>query len=268
MAIILPTERSQAEVYLPNFMILYGKPKTGKSSICAALPNCLIIDLEDGYKALSVQKILAFSYNDIMAIRKAIVDKGKEINKKPYKYIVIDNATRLEEYCKPAAAAYYRTYKDPTWGILRDNKGKPIQMEGKYVPDPNADITELAYGRGFELIRSMVKNVIDSMKKVCDCLILVSHTKESSITTETSEMTEISPDLTGKLSKILCGMADAIGYVYRENNETYVSFKGGGITINQARPLHLREQVFTVIKSTEDDPTPVVDIKGIFGEQE
>lgn len=266
--ITLPTERSVADTYLPNFMILYGKPKSGKSTICASLPDCLIIDLEDGYRALSVQKILANSYNDIIQIREALIEKGKELKKKPYKYIVIDNATRLEEFCRPAAGAFYRSTKDATWGILRDSKGLPIKKDGKYIPDPNADITELGYGRGFELIRTMVKSVIDRFQKLCECLILVSHTKESSITLDTTEMVEISPDLTGKLSKILCGMADAIGYVYRKKNETFVSFRGGDVYINEARPLHLRGKVFTVIKSTEDDPTPIVDIKSIFGEQE
>lgn len=267
MEIILPTERSVAENFLPEFMIIYSKPKVGKSTVCSALPNALIIDLEDGYRALSVLKVQARSFSDIKAIRKAIIEKGKELKKKPYKYIVIDNATRLEEYCLPEAIRRYRL-QEPSWGIKRDDKGRAMKDDnGNFIPDPYADLLSIGYGKGYSLLRDIVKETINMLKPICDCLILVSHTKESSIKIDTEEMSEISPDLGGKLSTILCGMADCIGFMFRKGNDTFMSFKGGGNVINQARPLHLRDRIFKVITSTEDDPIPHVHIKDIFGEQ-
>lgn len=264
----LPEKRSEAQAYLPEFMIIYSKPKVGKSTICAALPNALILDLEDGYKALSVMKIQVRSYTDFAEVYKAIIEKGKKIKKKPYKYIVIDNATRLEEYCTPEAAHRYRI-QNPTWGVVKDKYGVPVKdKQGNYIEDPSADILSVGYGRGHMLLRETVKDVINMFKRVCDCLILVSHTKESSIKIDAEEMTEISPDLGGKLSAILCGLSDCIGFMYRKGNDTYMSFKGGDNVINQARPLHLRERVFKVITSSDEDMTPIVNIKDIFGEQE
>ena len=47
----LPTERSVVDNYNPRLLIIFGKPKCGKSSFVAAIDDNLIIDLEDGYRA-------------------------------------------------------------------------------------------------------------------------------------------------------------------------------------------------------------------------
>jgi predicted kinase len=100
----LPTERQQVTDYNPSLMVLFGKPKSGKSTIAAALDNALIIDLEDGYRSLPVMRVKARSAKDLLEIKKAVVQKAKELGKFPYKYIVLDNATRLEEMALPVAA--------------------------------------------------------------------------------------------------------------------------------------------------------------------
>ena len=48
----------------------------------------------------------------------------------------------------------------------------------------------------------------------------------------------------GKTGDIICGEADAIGYVSRQGNKTLLSFKGGDNNIRGSRPLHLREKTF------------------------
>ena len=70
-------------------------------------------------------------------------------------------------------------------------------------------------------------------------------------------------DLAGKLGDIICGEADAIGYIYREGKNTIMSFEGGDSTIREARPLHLRGKSFVV--ATADDNNEVkVDMSKIF----
>lgn len=102
--ITLPTEKSKPKVQNPRFLIIYGRPKAGKTSCVAALPDNLIIDLEGGSEFLSCLSIQARNVNDLAEIAKAIREKIKEIGKKPYTYITIDNATRLEEICLSYAA--------------------------------------------------------------------------------------------------------------------------------------------------------------------
>ena len=148
----LPTERSVVTNYNPKLLILMGRPKQGKSSFVAAIDNNLIIDLEDGYRALSVMKVQARSMKDLEDIRNAIIAKGKELHKAPYRFITIDNATRLEEMSLIVAAELYRnTPMGSGWGLLTDAKGMPVKdpKTGKFVVDPKADVRQLANGAGY-----------------------------------------------------------------------------------------------------------------------
>lgn len=98
--LILPTEKTKPGVNNPKFAIFFGRPKAGKSTLMASLDNNLIIDLENGYQALSAMVVQARSITDFAEIANAIREKMKENGGKfPYKYITIDNATRLEEVC-------------------------------------------------------------------------------------------------------------------------------------------------------------------------
>ena len=98
--IILPKEKTIPVKNSMRFVIFFGKPKAGKSSAMAALENNLIIDLEDGYKGLSALVVQARNINDFGDICRALQEEIKNNNGKyPYKYITIDNATRLEEMC-------------------------------------------------------------------------------------------------------------------------------------------------------------------------
>ena len=88
---------------------------------------------------------------------------------------------------------------------------------------------------------------------LCETLILVCHVKDRQINKDNQESTEFSVDLAGKLSDIICGEADAIGFIYREKNKTIISFEGGDGTIREARPLHLRGKKFIIGESDENN---------------
>ena len=129
------------------------------------------------------------------------------------------------------------------------------------------DIRTLPNGSGYMYLRQAVRKVIDMFKSLCESLILVAHVKEKMINKEGEELSEMSIDLTGKLGDILCGEADAIGYVYRKKNETIISFEGGDNTIREARANHLRGKKIVVATSDEDNNV-TVDMSKIFLSEE
>lgn len=100
-------------------------------------------------------------------------------------------------------------------------------------------------------------------KPLCDTLILVCHVKDKQIKKNEEETTEMAVDLAGKLGDIICGEADAIGYVYKQDNKTLISFVGGDNAIRGLRPLHLREKVFQVAES-DSEGNINVDMSKIF----
>lgn len=242
--LILPTEKSTPKVNNPKLLILFGKPKSGKSTLMAALDNNLIIDLENGYQALSALVIQARNINDFAEIANALREKIKELGHYPYKYITIDNATRLEEMCMSYAIKLY--------------KASP---QGKNYT--GTDIRTLPNGSGYMWLRTAVRKVIDLFRDLSDTLIIIAHVKDRQVTVDGQEMSEMTIDLTGKLGDILCGEADAIGYVYRKKNETHISFEGGENTIREARAKHLRGKNIVVATSDENNHI-TVDMTKIF----
>lgn len=157
--IVLPTEKVKAKVNNPRFLIIYGRPKTGKTSCVAALENNLLVDLEGGSEFLECLSIQARSVNDLAEIANAIRSKIKETGKYPYKYITLDNATRLEEICLSYAATLYK----------QQPQGKNWQ---------GTDVRLLPQGAGYQYIRLAVRKVIDMFKELTENLILIGHTKD------------------------------------------------------------------------------------------
>lgn len=251
--IVLPVKRRAAQNYNPRLMVLYGFPKSGKSSCVASLDDNLVIDLEDGYRALDVMVVKATDVYDIFNIKAAIEKKIKETGKSPYRFITIDNATRLEEFALVYAAALYRkTAMGQNWGYLRDKNNNILRTkEGKPVTDPKADVRLLANGAGYLYLRNALKEIIHMFQPLCETLILVCHVKDRQIQMNGAESSELVVDLAGKVGDIICGEADAVGYIYREGKKTILSFDGGSNLIREARPAHLRGKSFVVGESDD-----------------
>jgi hypothetical protein len=231
---ILPTEKIQPLRENVKFMVLFGKPKSGKTTIMSKLDDCLLIDLENGSDFLEVLSVKANNLTELYSIKQALEQKIKENdNKFPYKYIAIDTATKLEEMSLILAK---KLYKDTVQG-----KG----FEGN-------DVTKLPNGAGYRFVREAFEQIIDWFIPLCDALILLAHTNVTLINKEGKELNEMKVDLTGKLERIIAGKSDALGYVYREKNKTIISFEGGEDIVVEARPSHLKGKKIVIAESDEN----------------
>ena len=194
----------------------------------------MIIDLEGGSTFIDAMSIQCRTIQDLGEAAQAIRAKNAEVGHNFYAHITIDNATRLEDICLSYAAQLYRqTELGKNW------KG--------------TDVTTIPRGAGYKYLRDAVKKVIDMFKELCDEFILVGHVKDSITEKDGEEINAKEIDLVGKLGKIICGMADAVGYVYRKGNETHISFKGGeGETIMEARARHIAGKDVVIATGNED----------------
>lgn len=229
----LPITKNKPKINNPRFLIIFGKPKSGKTTIVAALYNNLLIDLEGGSEFLEALSVQARNITDIGEIAQAIRNKNKEVGHNFYKHITIDNVTRLEEMSMQYAITLY----------------KQTPMGKAYT---GTDIRTLPNGSGYLYLRQAIRKVIDMFKDLCDEFILIGHTKETTINKEGEELSSMELDLVGKLSTIICGEADAVGYIYRKKNETHISFEGGDNTIREARAPHLRGKNIIIADSDDD----------------
>lgn len=242
----LPKERRKAINSKPSFMILFGKMKSGKSSICSQIEDNLIIDLENGYDALEGMIVNGSTVKDLCEVKRALDEELKNKNgEKPYKYITIDNASRLESISMDYAIKLYQD----------------TPMGKNYT---GTDIRTLPNGAGYQYLRTAVENIISWFKPCCETLILVAHTKAKQIRLNSEEMEEVSIELIGKTADIMCGLADAIGYVYRKKNQTIISFNPGDNVLRGARTEYLRNKEFVAIESDEEGNLTYPQLKEVF----
>tara|TARA_R110002153_G_scaffold52083_2_gene146136 strand:+ start:1383 stop:2081 length:699 start_codon:yes stop_codon:yes gene_type:complete len=216
----LPTKKVKASRKSPKNMIIYGAPKIGKTTVLSQLDNCLIIDLEDGSDMLDALKVKANSLKELQEVGSAIMKEGR-----PYKYIAIDTISKLEEMCESHAKQIY----------MKTPMGKNFDTK-----NPGASVLSLPNGAGYLYLRMAYKEWIDKLNKLADHIILVGHLKDKMLEKKGKEVAVKDLDLTGKIKQITCANADAVGYIYREGDQTMVSFDSLDDIVAGSRCDHLK----------------------------
>ena len=239
MSLTLPTSKIPASTTNPQFLVLIGREKVGKTSALAQLDNNLIIDLEGGSTFVDAMAIQCRTINDLGEAASAIRAKNKEVGHNFYKHITIDNATSLEEICLGYAATLYKQ-----------------QPMGKNWT--GTDVRTLPQGSGYYYLRTAVLKVIDMFKELCDEFILVGHIKDTIVDDPATgeELTERSLDLVGKLAGMVCRRCDGVGYMYRSGNEVHIKFKADKNIAMGCRSEHLKNK--DIVISEMNDETGVL----------
>lgn len=230
MAIELPKTKIPAETQDPKYLILFGLPKVGKTTILSTLENNLILDMENGSTYVDALKVKITSLKDLKEVCKAIREAGN-----PYKYITIDTITAVEEMAKPLAINLYQQ--------------SPMYSD-KYadVKDP----TKLPNGSGYAFLRDGIEMIIDMVSKCAPNIIICGHVKDAALN-EAAANNVKTLDLTGKISRILSAKSDAIGFVHRdENSNLCIQFGTDGEVLTGARPKHLANKDIIVAERQDD----------------
>lgn len=175
MAISLPKTKIAAETQDPKYLILFGLPKVGKTTILSTLDNNLILDFEDGTTYVDALKYRITSLRELKEVIKAIKDEGK-----PYRYITIDTITAVEEMAKPFAIQLYQA--------------SPV-YSSKYADVK--DVTQLPNGSGWAFLRQAVEKIIDLVASATENIIICGHVKDSALS-ESADGSVKDLDLGGK----------------------------------------------------------------------
>jgi hypothetical protein len=222
MSIVLPTKKVGPQRVNPKRLIIYSKPKTGKTSAFAGLDENLIIDLENGSDYVEALKIQVNSLQELLDAGKAIKAAGN-----PYKFVTIDTVTALEDMVGPLAIKLYRQ----------------TSMGKNYDGD---NILSLPNGAGYLYLRQAFFQVLDFIDTLAPHIILAGHIKDKQVDDKGEMVLAANIDLTGKIKSLICANADAIGYMYRKGNKTILSFKTSEEVTCGARPEHLRNEEIVV----------------------
>ena len=227
MAIVLPTKKIKADRVNPKRLIIYSKPKTGKTSAFAGLENNLLLDLENGADYVDALKVKINSLQELLDAGKAIKEAGK-----PYTYVTIDTVTALEDMVMPLAIKLY----------------KQTSMGKNYDGD---NVLSLPNGAGYLYLRQAFFQVLDFIDTLAPHIILSGHIKDKQVDDKGEMVMAANIDLTGKIKSLICANADAIGYMFRKGNQTILSFKTIGEVTCGARPEHLRNEEIVISEMNE-----------------
>ncbi len=225
----LPLEKRKPVRVNPRKLILFGLPKCGKTTIVSELDDCLILELEEGgADFVEAMTVSISSLKELYETGAAI----KEANY-PYQYIAIDTITKLEEMILPYAASLYK--KTPM---------------GKHWT--GSDVKALPNGAGYLYLRMAFRDVLDTIASWAPNIIQIGHLKDKLIEKNGEEFSAKELDLIGKNKTITSADADAIGYVYRQDNKTKVNFKSSEEIICGSRSPHLKGQDIIIAESDKD----------------
>ena len=190
-------------------MLLYGAPKVGKTTALSQLDDCLIIDTEGGANMIE-------GYVEAINSRKELIELLKQAQEgHEYKYVAIDTIDKIATWAEQA--------------VCEEESVSAVQ--------------DLAFGKGFGLVREKVLNTVGILKQIFPHVIIIGHRKWARAVVDSKAIVEPeSLDLTGKLKNMLMADCDAIGYVYRDEDKgnLMVSFKANESLEAGSRSPHLK----------------------------
>lgn len=275
----LPTIKSKVTTKNPRRLILFGKPKIGKTIVIKGLENYCIIDLEEGTD--DHEDIMRFKikntvndpteglipdppFNNLVEESLYLLNKFDQvintcIQEKPYKYLVVDPITRLEEwseweatmnYMKTLQGQSFNRYKEEDERKNKSCKTGTLKPKGEWE-----SVLSLPDGAGYRYLRDSVRLRLNRIDLAAKHIIYLGHVREKFLKTPSEAVKLVNPlmlDLTAGVSRIVSSLSSAIGYVYREQNKLMVSFNTKDESCG-TRCAHLEGKVFVLSEKTPTD---------------
>jgi len=185
---ILPKEKTKPIHELAKQIItIYGAPKIGKTTFCAAMESPLFIATEPGQNALEVYKV---DCNDWPVFLETCAELTKDHN--GFKTVIIDTIDNLYGQCED------------------------FMLKKLNIIHPS----DLEYGKGFSIVQAEFGRVIKKLSLLPFGLVFISHSKEKEVSTRTGKIQKTTPAMPPGASKIITALSDMILLFDSERGKT------------------------------------------------
>lgn len=165
---LIPKEKHKAQKCGPKRLLIFSKPKTGKTTMLSKLEDNFMVVLDPGgadyadYWGVDVRREAELQGVKPHVVLRNLAGDLMKLPKKP-KYGTIDTITSLEDVIIPLAGELYKaTPMGVNWG------NKPGED----------DVRKLPNGAGYTYTRMAFSQVIEVFSRCFENIILVGHIKE------------------------------------------------------------------------------------------
>lgn len=167
-----------------KYVLLYGKPKSGKTTAATSFPNSLLIAFERGYNAIGgVRAVDIMKWSDFKMVVRQL---EKPEAQKMYTTIIIDTISIAYDYCEQYICAQNGVQK----------------------------ISDISWGGGYSAAKKEFESSLRKITMLGYGIVLISHSASRvEKNAEGSELEVIYPDMPRRASEICNGLVDIIGYI-------------------------------------------------------
>lgn len=228
----------------PGIQVIYSSPKSGKTTITSKLKNHLILELEPGgadYVSGRIQQINKPSeFNEVLDL----IMKSETL---VADYLIIDTITKLDEWSEVVGTyAYMNKSQGQCFNKVGGTKlGRMIT----HIEKEFETIHALPNGYGYAHSRQVMTDWYDKLMELITLgkvkyIILLTHVKDRLIEAKNGDSVEsIDLNLTGKVKSIFSSRVDAVGHLFRENNNCYLSYNNDHKVVCGGRCSHLSGKI-------------------------
>ena len=173
-----------------KYLLLYGKPKTGKTTMASRFPKNLLIAFEKGYNA--IDGIKAVDINKWTEFRQVLRQLEKEQAREMYDTITIDTTTIAYEMCE------------------------------QFICSQNGvqSIRDIPWGQGWTLAKKEFESCLRKITMLGYGLVLISHIEtRKEKTADDSEVEILAPSMPKRCYEVVNQIVDIIGYIATEWDE-------------------------------------------------
>jgi hypothetical protein len=185
--------------------LLFGAPKTGKSTLAAQFPDVCFLATEPGLNSLEAfrweaadGRYVINSWAELMAATSEVVASGR------FKTLVIDTLGNACALCDEHVSASH---------------GEEYKLDGK-----------LGYGKGAAMIVNELKRYLTKLGATGLGVILIAHTTTKTISTRTGTVEKIVPAIpgdnkAGDIYNLILGMCDLVLYLDQQDGKRVIRTK-------------------------------------------
>lgn len=170
-----------------KYVLLYGKPKSGKTTAACSFPDAVLLAFEKGYNAIG--NAYPFDINKWSEFKMALRDLEDPRSKERFKTVIVDTVSICWEMCE------------------------------KFICQQNGvqKIGDIPWGGGYTACKKEFETSIRRITQLGYGVVLIAHSSSRvEKTADGGDIEIISPDLPKRAAEVCNGIVDIIGYIGNE----------------------------------------------------